>query len=254
MCDDRQYGLAILFPILVFCVLSGCTDSEATPSGNLVSAWLEGEVKHDFGDVDVYQAGEPTKLTHTFVLTNQGEHGLEIVDVEGTCGCLEAVAEPELIEPGESVHVTVTMAIKTGGRKTERIHLFANDEVAPVQTLLLAATGILDAGILGFPRYVSLQPEKPATMTLAVVYGSAGRLKPPAPTFTNPHGVNAEFGGWERLTPDWAINEGAPIRWQGDVTFTAQRKIEPYESAEARVAGFADFIVIVFLDPAHATH
>jgi len=90
-------------------------------------------------------------------------------------------------------------------------------------------------------------------MTLAVVYGPAGRLKPPKPTFTNPPGVTAEFAGWERLTPDWAIDEGAPIRWQGEVTFTSQRAIEPYESSEARVAGFADFIVIVFLDPAHET-
>ncbi len=245
-------GMLIGCRALVFGVVLAITGSCAElPDGPDADAqptpWLAVPALHDFGQVRIPGDRTPVELVHTFELVNASGRRIVIDELVGSCGCLQAEASAKVVEPGAPLEIDVAMAIKTSGRKTERVRIITSDESAPIETITLTAVGVVDATILGFPRYLSLAPDEDRTMTLAAIYASPD-VTPPAPMFETPEGVEATFAGWGRVTPALADTAGTAIRWQGEVTFRANRSLQPYECAEVHLEGLADYVVVVFLD------
>lgn len=247
---SMRTGCCALLVGALFVVVVSCADrSNGNDEGVQRTSWLAAPAQHDFGQVRVPGDRTAVELAHTFELVNASDRRIVIDELVGSCGCLQAEASPRVVEPGAPLVIDVTMAIKTSGRKTERVRVITSDESAVIETITLTAVGVVDATLLGFPRYLSLASGESGSMTLAAIYASPD-VTPPAPMFETPDGVEVTFAGWVRVTPTLANTVGAAIRWQGEVTFRASRPLKPYECAKVYIEGLADYVVVVFLDPA----
>ncbi len=71
-----------------------------------------------------------------FRFTNKGDKPVRVVDVEVTCGCLEAGMDKAEYKPGESGQVKAIMKVGVvEGEMSKPIKLMTNDPAAPVITL-----------------------------------------------------------------------------------------------------------------------
>lgn len=60
--------------------------------------------EHDFGGVSQDQ-----KLTHAFVVRNEGTEDLEILRISTSCGCTAAIPTERIVRPGETTTLEVTL-------------------------------------------------------------------------------------------------------------------------------------------------
>ena len=87
--------------------------------------------EYNFGEI---KQGE--KVTHVFVITNNGGDILKINEVHASCGCTAAKPDKDQLKPGESTNLVVTFN-STGrfGKQKKLIRVKSNDPENP-QVLL----------------------------------------------------------------------------------------------------------------------
>ena len=93
----------------------------------------------------VYQFGtvlEGVVVTHTFVLTNNGDEALAITSVHTSCGCTTTDLAKKNLAPGESVNLDAILdTVGFGGRTiTKMIYVESNDPANPKLVLQLKGT------------------------------------------------------------------------------------------------------------------
>jgi hypothetical protein len=112
-----------------------------TPSGNIQNKLsnnipnqsllqpklLVSEEKWDFGKVT---RGE--KLTHIFMVKNEGEGDLIITGVKPSCVCIEVSISTNFIKPGESAELKVSYdTTDYVGKDEKHLHIYSNDPQVP---------------------------------------------------------------------------------------------------------------------------
>ena len=98
------------------------------------------QTKYDFGDIN---QGE--KVSHVFILYNNGGDLLVINDVKATCGCTAAIPEKNEIAPGESTNLNVTFnSAGRKGKQLKNIFVSSNDPETPEVVLTITANVIFD--------------------------------------------------------------------------------------------------------------
>jgi uncharacterized cupredoxin-like copper-binding protein len=94
--------------------------------------------EHNFGTIT---QGE--KVTHVFILTNNGGDLLVIENVQASCGCTAATPEKNELAPGESTNLEVIFnSTGRNGAQKKNITIKSNDEENPQTKLVITATVI----------------------------------------------------------------------------------------------------------------
>lgn len=97
-------------------------------------------------------------ISHTFILTNEGDELLSISEVLPSCGCTTATLETYELEPGRSVELPITIDTEGfHGQVLRVIDIFSNDPEHPVFTLTMN----IDASAIEYesaaPTYAELE-------------------------------------------------------------------------------------------------
>lgn len=89
----------------------------------------------DFGNVQ-----SNSTLQTTFMLTNEGRSPLELRKIMPNCNCVKVETESSVIQPGDSLAVSVTMETPAfTGTQQKMISVFTNDPTGHVKVLTLKA-------------------------------------------------------------------------------------------------------------------
>ncbi|GAA0879693.1 hypothetical protein GCM10009119_26620 [Algoriphagus jejuensis] len=89
-------------------------------------------------EIDLKEISPKAVVRRTVTLTNQGRQVLEIRKVEGNCDCLLIEAPKDILEPGESMELSLTFdPIGRKGIDQRNIYVFSNDPVNPVQLIVM---------------------------------------------------------------------------------------------------------------------
>lgn len=100
---------------------------------------------YDFGQMDAHTTGR-----HDFVITNQGEHPLELSEGDTTCKCTLSKLRQKTIDPGESGTVTIEWTAKDFlGPYRQTATVFTNDPDQP--RLTLTVSGNITAAVRAVP-------------------------------------------------------------------------------------------------------
>jgi len=227
---------------------TGCSDEASRASGvappERSEAWASGSRAHNLGTVRLDDLAN-REISYTFQLVNETDASVEIDEVVGSCGCVEARVDPLEVPAGGDFSVSVRMSVIGPGLKQERVHLLAKDR-APL-SLSLRANIHADATAYGFPKYLPLSPAQEARATLALVYSAPTPERgPPRPRIQCPEGIRAAPGHWKRITPPGHDDR---VRWHMPITFVAERAVKPYELARVSIDGVPGQQIFAFLDP-----
>ncbi len=94
--------------------------------------------EHDFGKIVQGQ-----KVSHTFIITNNGGDLLEIINVQASCGCTAANPEKNELAPGESTNLQVTFNSEgRHGAQKKFITIKSNDPESELLRLTISGTVI----------------------------------------------------------------------------------------------------------------
>ncbi len=94
--------------------------------------------EHEFGKIT-----QGDKVTHVFVLTNNGGDLLVIENVQASCGCTAATPEKNELAPGESTNLEVVFnSAGRNGAQKKNITVQSNDPENPRIILTITATVI----------------------------------------------------------------------------------------------------------------
>ena len=94
--------------------------------------------EHEFGKIT-----QGDKVTHVFVLTNNGGDLLVIENVQASCGCTAATPEKNELAPGESTNLEVVFnSAGRNGAQKKNITIKSNDPENPLIKLVITATVI----------------------------------------------------------------------------------------------------------------
>lgn len=103
---------------------------------------------YDFGQVQ-----EGAKVTHNFVLKNEGDAELDLLRVVPGCGCTITNLEKKKLLPGEEANLGVEFDTEGfSGEKSKSIRLYSSDADSAVSVLTLK--GIIEPEILVEPKRV----------------------------------------------------------------------------------------------------
>jgi len=103
---------------------------------------------HDFGTV------EPrTKIQGKFTLQNDGKETLKIQKVHTSCSCLASKLETKILEPGQSIPLTVTFTTPTtAGRVTKTARITTEPPALPSSLVLQVKAQV--------KRYIEVTPSR----------------------------------------------------------------------------------------------
>ncbi len=238
--------------VLLTALSTGCSDEASRASGvappERSEVWASGSRAHDLGTVRLDDLAD-REISYTFELVNETDASVEIEEVVGSCGCVEARVDPLEVPAGGEFSVSLRLSVIGAGVKQERVHLLAKDR-APL-SLSLRADIHADARAYGFPKYLPLSPAHEARATLAAVYSApTPENGPPKPRIECPEGIRAEPGHWERITPPGHDDR---VRWHMPITFVAERTVKPYELARVSIDGVPNPELFAFLAPVSET-
>lgn len=148
-------ALAILGTLLLPGILGG---SGTGARGEVAAAITVEPAVHDFGDIGIFDG----KVEKDFILTNQGEESITILNGTTSCGCTEGsidgilfgmhegMAESVLVEPGETKTLTVIYdQLAHGpdavGSITRQIFLKTNSTETPEIEINISANVVKEA-------------------------------------------------------------------------------------------------------------
>lgn len=102
--------------------------------------------KYDFGTVD---AGNIIK--HSYVVVNNGDDVLKILNVHTSCGCTAAEPDKRELKPGETANIMIEFNTNgREGKQVKQINVASNDTSKPLLTLML--TGNVNAKPVEEPK------------------------------------------------------------------------------------------------------
>lgn len=189
--------------------------------GGSVIAWrlfqrsvhpFDGETEHDFGFVRLQ---EPNGVVeHVFVLRNRSSETLHIDHLHGSCGCINAEADTETVEPDQTVRITATLRVTAYGVKEETIGVHTTE--FGVQTLTMTAKGQRDPPIFAGLESIVINDRGLAIVGLHfLVYENADR--PDEVTVAAPPWMTASAGEW-KLGRKGSPGKNSPTRWKAAIT------------------------------------
>jgi len=170
---------------------------------------LAGELSHDYGNMPIY--GRSASAAHTFHLRNRTGKTITIEKIIPGCGCAEVEESTRVLEPGETVDISVTLTLGRSGRKKTDVTLVLGE--AGVQTLWIEGTGRKELSLWLSQRHLELTRGE-ATPFLLIVEVMSTDAEPETPEVKAPEPVEVEFVGWERLEKRDARTAWA-ARWRG---------------------------------------
>lgn len=92
-------------------------------------------LSYDYGTIF-----QDSVVTKSFILTNEGNESLKILEVKASCGCTAVVAGKQELNPGESTDIKVSFNSKgKSGKQNKTITIKTNDPIN--STILIAFTG-----------------------------------------------------------------------------------------------------------------
>lgn len=107
------------------------------------------EPEFNFGERDESEAVE-----HEFVIQNQGDAPLEILNVKTSCGCTAAKPQDSTVPPGGETKITAKLSLHgRQGELSKTITVTSNDPVTP--SLVLTLKGTVTAPIMYEPRVLN---------------------------------------------------------------------------------------------------
>lgn len=143
MQDKRKQFFLAAFFALMFC-LAGAkgtlaqTPPESThaPAAAFKSGTLSlSEKSWDFGYIP-----KGSRVTHTFVIKNNGTDSLKNLKASPSCGCTAAPLDKTILAPGDSTYLEVSFNAKNySGPVTKTVYLQSNDPQNPYFDLLFTA-------------------------------------------------------------------------------------------------------------------
>lgn len=100
------------------------------------------EPKYDFGNII-----EGQRVSHEFVVKNEGDEVLEIRKINASCGCTAAQPEKDKLAPGESTKIKVHFdSSHRQGKQVKYVYIMTNDRTNP-QIRLEFTTFIEERGV-----------------------------------------------------------------------------------------------------------
>ncbi|MDH3269285.1 MAG: DUF1573 domain-containing protein, partial [Ignavibacteria bacterium] len=103
------------------------------------------QTSFDFGDIK-----QGDKVSHTFVLTNNGGDLLKISDVKASCGCTAAAPEKNELTPGESTNLVVTFnSAGRMGKQSKTVRIYSNDPQNPEMQLSITGNVVSASQLSG---------------------------------------------------------------------------------------------------------
>ncbi len=106
------------------------------------------KVVHDFGMV------EPrTKLQAKFILKNDGKETLKIRNVQTSCSCLASKLQTKILEPGQSIPLTLTFSAPSMAGKVTKTARITTEPPALPDALILQVTAQVK-------RYIEVTPTR----------------------------------------------------------------------------------------------
>lgn len=106
--------ILLLFAVSVFAQKQGAKISAAEP-------------KYDFGELI-----EGQRVSHEFVVKNDGDETLEIRKINASCGCTAAHPEKDRLAPGESTKIKVNFdSSNRQGKQVKYVYVMTNDKSNP---------------------------------------------------------------------------------------------------------------------------
>lgn len=135
--------------------------------------WLGPRVHCDDVAFDFGSAAIGDEIHHDFIIANTGWMPLHIVDIQADCGCTAAIAENEVVPPGDNVAIHATLSLEKARGKTTRLMLVKTDSSCG-PNLTLAMNGTVTSELEAMPAEVRLRPGVQATLEI----GSVDAAKP----------------------------------------------------------------------------
>ncbi|MGI9014769.1 MAG: DUF1573 domain-containing protein [Phycisphaerales bacterium] len=219
----QPVGIGLLIGVAIAgAYLIGITtnlDMEAT-SAAFAEAALVGESNHDFGDHEYLHKN--TKLSHTFILTNESDESLRVQSVSASCGFTDASASKEVIAPGESVEVTAVLSVVAPRRSREAI--WVNCGPLGIKTLKVEVNAFraVDFTLVDASININAGPQR---VSFLLTDRSSGDEPADTPMITRPDGVTAQFLGWQQIATLDRVRS-LPATWIGTVEIASFNPIE----------------------------
>lgn len=93
------------------------------------------KVIEDFGNASFHET-----VNTVFMITNQGKEPLELRKIKPNCTCIKAVADSNVIQPGDSTALAVSFSVSPiVGTQQKMITVFSNDPTGHAKVLTLKA-------------------------------------------------------------------------------------------------------------------
>jgi hypothetical protein len=85
------------------------------------------QLEYDFGNID-----QDKSVNHSYVIVNNGDDLLKIIDVKAACGCTAAKPNTNELKPGESTQIAVSFNPKgRKGPQVKTVTVTTNDKERP---------------------------------------------------------------------------------------------------------------------------
>ncbi len=133
----------IVFAVCTLAVLAVAAEppGEAPPATSTAPAGPVPRLRCDQPEYIAKNAWAGDKVEHDFVIANDGQAELQILNVRSTCGCTVAPDYDRTIAPGGTgrVRIILTTSANAKGRNAKQIHVDTNDPAAPEVVLTIGA-------------------------------------------------------------------------------------------------------------------
>lgn len=198
------------------------------------SLWAAGKPKAVIAE-PIHEAGnvpKGDKITHDFIVKNDGDADLQITNVQPACGCT-VVSFDKVIKPGQTGKVHAVLDSTTfNGPIAKGISVFTNDPDHPQIELTVRANVAPYITVKpGYARYITVQKEPQEGKITQTLYSPDGAS-------FNVTGVDSPFPylkvAFHEATPEERLPEGKGKQWKVDMTL----------SNDAKVGALADFVVV----------
>jgi hypothetical protein len=181
-------------------------------------------------DVGTVATGE--KITHDFVIRNDGDAVLEITNVQPACGCTVAQFD-KTIAPGQTGKVHAVVDTTTfNGPISKGVSVFTNDPDTPqIELTIRAKVEPYIAVKPGYARYITVQGEPLEGSIAQTLYATDG-------TSIDVTGVDSPWPylhvTYREAKPEERVGEAKGKQW----------KIEMKLSNDAKVGPLSDYVTV----------
>lgn len=148
------------------------------------------------GDSIQWGSVPPGSLVDTVLITNIGGDTLRISDVHPSCGCTTAPIDKNVLLPGDTARVVVTMDAKDkSGQVMKHLTISSNDSTAPNKSINLMANILRDVAVEPtlFPMVLTKKTGEEGTTSVYVKNTGNAPLMIGPPRFKTPPPMVATF-------------------------------------------------------------